>query len=86
MPRRPRIHLDGVSLHIVQRGHHREPCFFVEADYHRYRHWLGDALTDAGCQLHAYAWMTHHVHLLVDSLSEAMKEAALAVDKRSLNF
>lgn len=32
MPRRPRIHLDGVPLHIVQRGHNREPCFFGEED------------------------------------------------------
>ena len=29
MPRRPRVHLDGVPLHIVQRGHNREPCFFA---------------------------------------------------------
>ncbi|MCA2997732.1 MAG: hypothetical protein ING75_03930 [Rhodocyclaceae bacterium] len=35
MPRRPRIHLDGVPLHIVQRGHNREPCFFGEDDYIR---------------------------------------------------
>jgi putative transposase len=33
MPRRPRIHLDGVPLHIVQRGHNRQPCFFANADY-----------------------------------------------------
>ena len=33
MPRRPRIQLDGVPLHIVQRGHNREPCFFGEEDY-----------------------------------------------------
>jgi hypothetical protein len=33
MPRRPRIHLDGVPIHIVQRGHNREPCFFGEDDY-----------------------------------------------------
>jgi hypothetical protein len=33
MPRRPRLHLDGVLLHIVQRGHNREPCFFGEEDY-----------------------------------------------------
>ena len=33
MPRLPRIQLDGVPLHIVQRGHNREPCFFGEEDY-----------------------------------------------------
>ena len=49
MPRRPRVHLDGVPLHIVQRGHNREPCFFAEEDYHSYRHWLGEALTEADC-------------------------------------
>ena len=65
MPRRPRIHLDGVPLHIVQRGHNREPCFFAEEDYHAYRHWLGEALRECGCRLHAYALMTNHVHLLL---------------------
>lgn len=33
MPRRPRIHLGTVPLHIMQRGHNREPCFFAEEDY-----------------------------------------------------
>ena len=54
MPRRPRIQLNGVPLHIVQRGHNREPCFFSEEDYTSYLHWLGEALGDNQCQLHAY--------------------------------
>ena len=65
MPRRPRIHLPGQPLHIVQRGHNREACFFCEEDYHSYLHWLGAALAGTGCQLHAYALMTNHVHLLL---------------------
>ena len=47
MPRRPRIHLDNGSLHIVERGHNREPCFFGEEDYQAYLHWLGDPTTHA---------------------------------------
>ena len=39
MPRRPRIHLDSVQLHVVRRGHNREPCFFAEEDYNSYLHW-----------------------------------------------
>jgi REP element-mobilizing transposase RayT len=35
MPRRARIHLPGLPLHIVQRGHNREACFFSEDDYLR---------------------------------------------------
>ncbi len=65
MPRRPRIQLNGVPLHILQRGHNREPCFFSEEDYTSYLHWLSEALGDAECQLHAYALMTNHVHLLL---------------------
>lgn len=53
MPRRPRIHLDGVPLHIVQRGHNRQPCFFATADYLAYLEWLGEASRRTGCQVHA---------------------------------
>ncbi len=65
MPRRPRVHLDGLPLPIVQRGHNRQPCFFCEADYQRYLQWLEEALAQARCKLHAYVLMTNHVHLLV---------------------
>ncbi|MFN7571475.1 MAG: transposase [Betaproteobacteria bacterium] len=65
MPRRPRAHLDGIPLHVVQRGHNREPCFFGEEDYFCYLHWLGEALAQSACALHAYALMTNHVHLLL---------------------
>ena len=61
MPRRPRIHLANLPLHIVQRGHNRDAC----EDYHSYRHWLGEALKSTGCLLHAYVQMTNHVHLLL---------------------
>ena len=65
MPRRPRIHLTGFPLHIVQRGHNRDACFFCEEDFLAYRHWLAQALKDTGCALHAYVLMTNHVHLLL---------------------
>ena len=65
MPRRPRVHLDGVPVHIVQRGHNREPCFFGEEGYLTYLHWLGEALEESRCALHAYVLMTNHVHLLL---------------------
>jgi putative transposase len=65
MPRRPRIHLPGLPLHIVQRGHNRDACFFAEEDFQAYRHWLGEALKESGAALHAYVLMTNHVHLLI---------------------
>ena len=65
MPRRPRLQLSEVPLHIVQRGINREPCFFAEEDYHCYLHWLEEAARDCGCAIHAYVLMTNHVHLLL---------------------
>jgi putative transposase len=65
MPRRPRVHLDWVPLHIVQRGHNRGPCFFDEQDRYAYLGWLHEALRREGCRLHAYVLMTNHVHLLL---------------------
>jgi putative transposase len=52
-------------LHIVQRGHNRQPCFYAEEDYYAFSYWLNDALVEYGCALHAYVLMTNHVHLLL---------------------
>jgi len=61
MPRRLRIHLPGLPLHIVQRGHNRDACFFAEEDFQTYRHWLGEALKESGAALHAYVLMTNQI-------------------------
>ena len=87
MPRRPRIHLDGVPLHIVQRGHNREPCFFAEDDYSGYLHWLGVALAESGCALHAYVLMTNHVHLLVTpTKAEAVPKFIISLGRRYVQY
>ena len=36
MPRKPRFYLPDVPVHIVQRGHRREPVFFENDDYVAY--------------------------------------------------
>lgn len=87
MPRRPRIHLDSVPLHIVQRGHNRQPCFFAEEDYHTYLHWLGEALEKERCALHAYALMTNHVHLLLTPRkAEAVPRLIIALGRRYVQY
>jgi putative transposase len=87
MPRRVRIHLDGVPLHIVQRGHNREPCFFGEEDYQSYLHWLGEALKKERCALHAYALMTNHVHLLVTpERAESIPRLIIALGRRYVQY
>lgn len=87
MPRRPRIHLDSVPLHIVQRGHNREPCFFAGDDYSSYLHWLGEALAETECALHAYVLMTNHVHLLLTPRkAEAVPKLIISLGRRYVQY
>src|SRR5581483_4040304 len=69
MPRRRRITVPGLPMHIVQRGNNRGPCFFEDADRRFYLHHLARILPEASCELHAYCLMTNHVHLLVTPLA-----------------
>jgi putative transposase len=87
MPRRPRTHLDNVPLHIVQRGHNREPCFAAEEDYFTYLHWLDVALKENGCALHAYALMTNHVHLLLTpSKAASVPRLIMSLGRRYVQY
>lgn len=40
MPRRARIALPNVPVHLTQRGNNRQPCFFANEDHHRHVDWL----------------------------------------------
>lgn len=78
MPRRPRVVLPGVPLHLIQRGNNRQACFYAEDDYRFYLEWLQTYARDARCAVHAYVLMTNHVHLLLtpsvaSSAGELMK-------------
>jgi putative transposase len=67
MPRRPRLVLSDVPLHLIQRGNNRQQCFFSPNDYATYLHWLNLYAVETGCEIHAYVLMTNHVHLLLSS-------------------
>lgn len=65
MARKPRFVLPGYPQHVIQRGNNRQIVFARHADYCRYREMLGEACDRSGCRLHAYVFMTNHVHLLM---------------------
>mgnify|MGYP005805513477 CR=1 FL=1 len=67
MPRRARIALPNVPVHLIQRGNNRQPCFFADEDYLRYLDWLAEYAGKSGCLIHAYVLMTNHVHLLLSA-------------------
>jgi putative transposase len=78
MPRRARLALPNVPLHIIQRGNNRQACFYANEDYRFYLDWLREYADKIGCQIHAYVLMTNHVHLL---LSAARPDAPGALMK-----
>jgi putative transposase len=67
MPRRARLTLPNVPLHIIQRGNNRQACFFADEDYCVYLDWLVECASKAGCRVHSYVLMTNHVHLLISA-------------------
>lgn len=71
MARLPRTVLPGQPLHVIQRGNNRSVIFFADDDYKRYWHDLKAASEKWGCAIHAYVFMTNHVHLLLTPEAES---------------
>ena len=65
MPRLKRACPAGFPVHIVQRGNNRQICFAEDADMAAYANWLREAALIYGVAVHAWVFMTNHVHLLV---------------------
>lgn len=64
MARLPRIGLSGIPKHIIQRGNNRQACFAADADFIAYAHWLDEYARKYRVAIHAWVFMTNHVHLL----------------------
>lgn len=71
MARRPRTIPAGMPQHVVQRGNNRQICFAAEDDYATYALWLSEAAEIFRVQVHAWVFMTNHIHLLATPLKEA---------------
>lgn len=65
MARLPRLCLPGIPQHIIQRGTNRQACFALEEDFAAYAHWIDECSGKCRVAIHAWVFMTNHVHLLV---------------------
>ena len=70
MARLPRNVVAGQPLHIIQRGNNRQAVFYSERHYRFYHECLSEAADRYGCAVHAYVFMTNHVHLLMTPSTE----------------
>ena len=64
MPRKLRFFLPDIPVHIGHRGHSCDPVFFENQDYATYAYWLNEAAKRYSVAVHAFVFMTNHIHLL----------------------
>ena len=80
MTRPLRLHLPGGFYHVTLRGNHREAIFSTDSDRLLLNTIVAHALDRHGARIHAYCWMTNHLHALVqigdDPLSNLMRRIA----------
>jgi len=67
MARPLRIEYDGAFYHVTARGNERKRIFFSQADYKKFKDYLGDAQNQYGYLLHCYMLMTNHYHLIIET-------------------
>ena len=87
MPRRPRLNLASVPLHIIQRGNNRQVCFSCDEDSSAYLRWLAEYAKKFGMDIHAYVLMTNHVHLLATPQREnSLSKTLQAVGRQYVRY
>src|SRR5688572_21896845 len=78
MARLPRIVIPGIPAHIWIRGNNGQAIFRSAGDRTYFRRCMLEMAREHGVAVHAYVWMTNHVHLLVtgeraDSLAKLVQ-------------
>lgn len=87
MARLPRYVIPGQPQHIIQRGNNRQTIFAAEADYQFFRNALAEAAAKCGLAIHAYVWMTNHVHLLATpALEDSISKTFQSVGRRYVQY
>jgi putative transposase len=81
MPRRARLELPGIPMHITHRGVNGGAVFADDADRRTYLDLLARSLDVFTVEVHAYVLMGNHVHLLASSaqrgaISRVMRRVA----------
>lgn len=67
MARRPRLHLSGGFYHVILRGNGRQAIFFDCSDRLTWQSIVEQGLARYEHRLHAYCWMTNHVHMAIQA-------------------
>ena len=87
MARLPRYVIPGQPQHIIQRGNNRQAIFAAETDYQFFRDALVEASLKYGLTIHAYVWMTNHIHLLATpELDNSISKVFQSVGRKYVQY
>lgn len=67
MPRKPRLHVPGGFYHVILRGNARRNIYADEADRLLWQQLIAEGIERWEHRIHAYCWMTNHVHMAVQA-------------------
>ncbi len=80
MARRLRVHQPGGFYHVTMRGNHQRDIFFADTDRNLLNKIVARAIEKYDVRVHAYCWMTNHIHLLMqvgdEPLAHPMRQIA----------
>ena len=65
MPRKKRHHFNSALYHVMLRGNNDQAIFFDDINRCRLCLLVNEACCRFGCQVHAFCWMSNHIHLAI---------------------
>jgi putative transposase len=65
MPRSLRLHAPGAFYPVTLRGNHRQNIFFCDGHRQTLSQLIAEVIDRFGARLHAYCYMTNHIHALI---------------------
>jgi REP element-mobilizing transposase RayT len=82
MPRPPRLHVEGGLYHVILRGNHRETIFHQPADRDCLAGIVAEVIDRFRMRVHAFCWMTNHIHLVMQVQDVPLGPAMLRIGSR----
>lgn len=82
MARRLRLHLPGGFYHVTLRGNHQQPIFLADCHHGWLERIVEDAVAEENARIHAYCWMTNHIHILAQVSDRPLGRLMLRIASR----
>ena len=77
-----RIHIPNGFHHVTLRGNHRQDIFHTDKDRELLGRFVDHAAGEHGARVHAYCWMTNHIHAVIQVSDTPLGEVIRSIASR----